>query len=420
MEELNNIPSPGTLNQFSQTLKPNIYKYLFFLSTFVVIILGIFYFLSLDKDSKTSITNQKDLSSQIQKEKSDSTVSWSKPKSTDQVIPIVKENILYLYSLTNKKLQPTQYKTQNGGGSWGFGQENPLPSPDGKLIVFINKEDNNCLYLLTAGSQQALKITNYPVRYLNSWSSDSSKILFYTDTNNLVTRKDVQNEMGGGPYPTWETSETFIKGFAPGFHSFDISNGLDIYLYPISSAEKYIDQNRILVDVNQYGDEKKKRFVLFNVDTFTADFSTVNYEIKDFALQNSFTNDGNFWAINTDDGNPENGSKIIFAKFPSKQGDIVDSGSWAQVQRPLLNSNGKYLAYTKKGELIREGVYTDKTIIWDSSTQKVIKELDGFPQYWVNNTILTRVVELENSSNNVSHYNLFNVETQEINNFLVN
>lgn len=413
MEEINN-------NIQLTTSKPNIFKYLFFLSIIVLVILGIFYFLSLNQKKETSSINQKELPVQVQKENSDSTVSWSKPVSIDQVIPIVKEDTLYLYSLTDKKLQSTQYKTSWGSGSSGFGQDNPLPSPDGKFVMFINNGDNHRLYLLAAGSQQALKITEYPVQYITGWSSDSSKILFYADTDNLITRKDVQNEMGGGPYPTWETSETFIKGSASGFHSFNVNNGLDVYLYPIKTAEKYIDQNRILVELNQHGDEKKKRLVIFNVDTFTADYSTVNYEIKDFALQNSFTGNGNYWAINTDDGTTENGSKIIFAKFPSKQGDLVDSGSWSQVQRPLLNFDGKYLAYTKKGEQLRDGVNANKTLIWDISSKKIIKELNGYPQYWVdNNTILIGISEFESNPNSFSSFSLVNINTQETDNFSV-
>lgn len=399
MEEINNNIQPTTS-------KPNIFKYLFFLSTFVVVILGTFYYLSLTKNPSIPTTvNQKE-SSQPQETKNISTTTWQKPVPTAKIIPIVKDQKLQIYSLTDKKLQPTDYKTSWGSGSLGFGEDNPLLSPDGRLIVFINTEDNNSLYLISDANQKALKITNYPVKYLNSWSSDSSKILFYTDIDNLTSRKNSENEMGDGPYPAWEIAETFTKSFAPGFHSFNVNDGIDTYIPQLSSADQFIDSNRIITEIDQ-PENNQKRFVLFNVDTFVADYTTVNYPNKSFSLQKSFSADGNYWVINKDNGNTESGTKMIYAKFPSQEGDLIDSAPWAFIQRPTISPNNQYVAYQKRGAEIKAGLYSYKTIIWDISSKKVIKELDGSPKYWIDkNSLLI-------SGNNPSGYFSFNVATQE-------
>lgn len=408
MENINTtseIPIQSFTAPIIPTPQKNIYKVLFFVFLFISFGLAIFYYFSLIKNFPISIIDQKD-SNQINEIKNNPETTWQKPVSVGKIIPIVKDEKLYIYSLTDKKIQTTDYKTNWGSGSLNFGENNPLVSPDGKLIVFINKEDNNSLYLISDTNQKALKITNYPVKYLNSWSSDGSKILFYTNIDNLNSRKMIQNEMGGGPYPTWETSEKFIKNSAPGFHSFNINNGIDTYLPQLLTADQFIDSNRVIAELTQE-ENNQKRFVLFNVDTFIADYATVNYPNKAFGFQKSFSADGNYWVINKDDGNSSSGTKMIYAKFPSQEGDIIDSAPWSFIQRPRLSPDGRYLAYQKKGEQIRAGVYLEKTIIWDTSSKKAIKELDGIPKYWIDeNNILVGAGDYLN-------FSIFNVDTQE-------
>jgi hypothetical protein len=343
------------------------------------------------------------------------TNSWSKPISNSKTIPIIKDGILYAYSLVSKQLEPTIYHTRWGSGSSGLGEDNPLPSPDGQYIAFINTDDKSCLYILPSGSLIAKKITDYPIHYINSWSSDSSKILFYTQADNLETRK----EGGMGETPVWETIETFIKGSIPGFHTFNLNNGADIYLYPLSTAYEFIDSNRILVEQSQYdGDGGKKRLVLFNADDFTADYATVNSPDMSTNSQESFSADGDYWARTVDQGFSGSGVKIIFSKFPSTDGDVVASGAWAFVEKPLLNSNAKYLAYTKRGGQIKEGQfagqYKNKTIIWDVTSKTNMVELDGWPQYWVDeNTLLIGQSEYGNNPSNFTGFNLFHVDTRQ-------
>lgn len=348
--------------------------------------------------------------------------TWTKPVSYDRAIPIVKkDNKLYWYSMTKKQLYPTKYRTSWGGGYSGYGDSDPLPSPDGKFIAFINygddnRDDSRNLYILPAGSDEAIKITDYPVGYINSWSTDSSKILFYSSSNNLDKSKDIDEDSMGGDYPLWDMNVSFNKEAFPGFHSFNIENGIDTFLYPLSTAEMFVDKNRILIEMEQK-ENKNRRLVLFNVDTFAADFTTVNYPIKSSTLQKSFSADGAFWARTIDGGTMGGEVKIMFSKFPNDEGDIVDAASWATIQRPILNSDGKYLAYNIDGEKIKEGQfagqYSDNTIIWDTTTKKMIKELKGHPRYWVDaETLLIGRAEYGNVLDNFSSFDLFNIKTQ--------
>lgn len=416
MEDINNIITSDVSSQSKQ----NVFKYLFIISLFIIFTLGTFYYLSIKKNNKTSSSNNAESTEKnltIRPKENVNTIPlWSKPVPVGKSIPIVKDDLLFTYSLTNKKLEQTEYKTKWGGGALGFGESDPLPSPDGQFIAFINKLDNSSLYILPSGVKKAVKITNYPIEYINSWSSDSSKILFYSEKDDLIFRK-TGGEMSADMYQSnWETKESFNKNFNQGFHSFNINNGADIYLYPLLTVNKFIDSNRIIIETDVADSTIGKRLVVFNVDDFTADYSTVNYQIKSFGFQDSYSADGSNWATSTDDDTTENSGRIIFAKFPLEQGTLVDSGSWGMLNNPLLNSTGRYLAYNKKGEQIRPGFYLPKTIIWDSFSKKIVKELDGYPQYWIDKNIL--FVKMLQNTENMSYY-IFNIDTQEKNDIQV-
>ncbi len=341
--------------------------------------------------------------------------SWEKPAANDRIVPVVKDNKLHWYSLTNKKLNPTEYETSWGGGESGMGEDTPQVSPDGKYIAFINRSDNYRLYILAAGSNEAIKITDYGVNHINSWSSDSSKILVYSQPNNLVISK--QSDGMGETIP-WETNVDFDKKTTPGFHSFDVNTGVDTFLYPLLTAEKFIDKSRVLVEMQQE-DGNNRRLVLFDVDTFEADFSTVNYPIKSTNLQSTFSADGKWWARATDSGYSGGEVKIVLSMFPNDEGEVIDTGAWAFVQWPIVSPDGKYVAYLKRGEQIKEGQYAgqfaDNTIVWDTATKKIIKTLKGTLKYWVDKeTLLVGVSEYGSNFDSFSAFDLFNAKTQTI------
>lgn len=354
------------------------------IALFVCLPFGGFYFGSKYNQSKVvEKVEDKKVSSQKNNTASDviqKTNQWSKPVANDISIPLVKEGKLYVYSLANKKLIKTKYDAGYGGGAFGYGNTDATLSPDGRYVAFINREDGNTLYILPSGSLEAIKLTDFSVQYINSWSSDSSKILYYCNLDNLDARKQSEGE---GPGPVWETVESFSKEAVSGFHSFNINTGENLYLYPLLTAYKFIDDKRIIVETSETPNINTTRLVLFNVDDFTADYKTVNYVIKSFSRQMSFSADGKFWA--TSFGNTDTGVNIAFSKFPNQDETIVESGSWATIQWPILSPTGRYLAYTKRAGEIKPGMWANKVIIWDSTLKRKIIETDGWPQYWIGN-----------------------------------
>lgn len=359
---------------------------------------------------------------QVEPTKNDSNqvskIQWAKPETSNMAIPFVKDNTLNLYSITDKQIQPTQYKVTSGGGAYGFGDSDPLASPNGKYIAFINLDDNKNLYIISATGQQTQKITDYPVDYITDWSPDSTKLLFHSPQDDLYIRKQGGEMM---IQPPWGTIEQFSVSNSPGFHTFNLDSGIDTYLYPLKTADKFVDSSRVLVELSQSGSmAQANRLVLFNVDTFEADYATVNYEITSFGRQNTFSADGKYWSRTVDNGNTDTGVRITFSEFPDQDGNIVDSGPWASVQMPLLNNTGKYLAYYKKGDQIEQGRWQAKTIIWDTSTSQIVHELSGYHKQWINGNILVvGASEYGNNPSTFTSYSLFDINSNETDTFSV-
>lgn len=333
--------------------------------------------------------------------------TWVMPIANGKIIPIVKSGTLFVYDRNSKKLIETKYKTSDAGGAAGLGSDNPLMSPDNGQIVFIGTNRN--LFLLTAGVAEAKKLTDYPVSYITGWSPNSQRILFSTVTeDNLVSRKQPE---GMGEYPEWDTSESFKKGNSPGFHIFDLKTGVDTNLYPLTSAEKFVDNNRIMSFVKQYTNDDKgmDRIVLFNVDTFTADYSLVKGEIPFGGQQITFDAQGKMWAF-TDNSTPHgtDGQMMIkYAIFPDRLGTTIASDSWALVQDPIISSNGKYVAYAKRGEMIKQGQFKNLTVVWDTVSNKEVGQFVGWTKFWVDNKTFLAIRNPTGANNSALDNNQF-------------
>lgn len=342
------------------------------------------------------------------------------PAPTDKIIPIIKDGQLFLYSLTQKNLAATEYRSYWGSGASGFGEDNPLSSPDGSYVAFINSDDDY-LYLLSGGSDKAVKISSSPVHYINSWSSDSSQVLYYSDFDTLASRKTSDY---GAEMINWNTVESFSTS-PKGFHIFDLTDGREKSLYPLVTAERFIDSHRILSILNENLSPPSKRFVIFDVDSFQADYSLVDYPITSFSEQLSFSSDASYWVKSKDNGQTNDGVSLTFSRFPKEDGTLVEfSPNWGDLQHPLLNPDATYLAYRKKGLQISEGQYagqySNKTILWDIKEQKQIKEFVSQPLYWISdNLLIMGVSEYGNNMSSFSSFLIYDTDTQKIENIKI-
>lgn len=304
-----------------------------------------------------------------------STATWTRLESQEQALPVVHDQDLYIYSFVKKSLIPTRYHTFDAGGAAYLGSHGAQASPDARYILFPNKDDNETLYLLSSETLETRKITKGPVEYITDWSPDSRRFIYYIKTDSLGSRKVIDG-MGLTILP-WEKEEQFSHGDSPGFHVFDIETGEDIHLFPLGGVAAFVDAQHVLAVANEQKSEggQNERFVIFDINDFSADYAAFPSPIAFGQGQYSFTHDGKHWAFSSSK-NPTNDMSIIIAPFPSLTGDVVETSTWADVQGPKISPQGRHVAYFKDS-------MARLTRIWDAQNKKMIKEVEGRPLHWL-------------------------------------
>lgn len=307
--------------------------------------------------------------------------TWKKPISTQKGYPIAsqsKDNVrtFSIYSFSEKKLKPLNNITVDGGGGGsGVGTTDPLASPDLLYTVYID-QTNQGLWLLSNETRESTKITDELVDYISGWTPNSKKIIYQIGENTILSRSQGYGEPQG--------KITFDPQRETGFFVFDIEIGTTTKLTPLSYFEETIDSSRILTKAGYESD----RLVVFNFETFEADYGFIKDTFGYGANQFNFTDGGKKWTY-TLSRNPTEDANIIYTDFPNKEGIEVDSGGWADVQWPKFSPNGSKIAYEKREGYIRSGV--PKVIIWIYDTNLRTKKgtVEGGIEQWVDeNTIV--------------------------------
>jgi hypothetical protein len=333
---------------------------------------------------------------------------WELPASSENGYPIVddKTEKLYIYQINAKKLQETKFLSQYQSGSMGTGTTDPYVSPDGKYTVFFQK-DKKGIYLLSNETLDILAIPNtQAATYITGWMKDNARFIYYVGAETIRSKKE-----GMVPY---ENSESFDKNIGEGFFLFNIKTGENLRLGPLSNIEAIMDGSRVLTKYGSGSDFYDNRLIIFDVDTFIADYAKVKDEFMFGAGQFTLSADGAKWAFSYSED--VKAVDIIFDNFPIKKGKVVESGSWAQIQRPYVSPDGKKIVYQKTIGQIEPGRPLEATILYDSSTEKNEQIHEGWPQGWIGNEyVVSRqlITPINRDRPNASEYYLINVTTKE-------
>lgn len=366
---------------------------------------GTFYFKKEAKKELTPTTVLTNSTIENQQEKITTQESqWAKPTSVQKGYPIVNSstNELSIFLINSKELKNTGKKLFWGGGSQGYGNSDPLSSPDSLFTAYIDR-DTQELRLLSNETLMdvTLSIPGEKVGYISGWSPDSKKIIYYIDQETLATRKT-------GMMP-WEGKEQFNKKLSPGFIIFNIETGERISLYPVSQFLSFIDNDRILVKA---GDDEfmGKRLIVFDISTFEADYSFVKEEFGFGADQFTFATDGKKWTY-TLSRKPTEDANIIYADFPNKEGTEIDKGTWAEVQFPFVSPSGSKIAYWKREGYIHDGVPRTTVWIYNTNSKTKDKYVEGYMTKWIDENQL--IYRVQNTSVSDSTFYLFDISTKE-------
>lgn len=309
----------------------------------------------------------------------DTIANWKKPISTQKGYPIpvrTSEQTLQIYSFADKKVKDTQKTVLWGGGSAGFGENWPLVSPDMLYTVYIDQNTEE-LYLLSNETFESKKISPQSVDYITGWTPDSRKVIFHVKIDTVMSRKE-------GPGAEWEGQEQFRKNADAGFFVFNIDTGETIKLSPLLAIEGIINAHKVLVRGGF--EQTANQLLVFNIDTFEADYAVSKEKFGFGAGQFDFTADGKYWTYALAPSDTTEGEvNIVYAPFPDKQDVVVDTGGWADVQWPKFSPNGSKIAYLHREGMIPPGYPNNYIWIYDISTAQKKKYDKGNRLIWIDN-----------------------------------
>ncbi|PJA87101.1 MAG: hypothetical protein CO141_01250, partial [Candidatus Moranbacteria bacterium CG_4_9_14_3_um_filter_42_9] len=281
---------------------------------------------------------------------------WKAPTSNKQGYPIYSatDKNLKIFDLGTKTLKDAGALINCCGGELGLGNSDPLVSPDLRFTAYIDGDAHD-LWVLSNETLVKTKIsTGGNVTYITAWSPDSSKILYYSQKDSLAS---IKNAMA-----PWDTVEKFSPQSLSGFVLKDIKTSQTTALTPLDYVIGFVGNGTLLAKTG----DASERLVTFDIGKFSADYSLITESFGFGSMQFSLSQDGKKWAFHYS-ANPTDDANIVFASFPQKMGVTVDSGTWAEVQWPVISKDGSKLLYQKADGVIEPGVPQNYVWYYDSS-----------------------------------------------------
>lgn len=302
------------------------------------------------------------------------------------------DNSLQIWDLVAKKLTETNIQASRGGGSAGQGNREPLTSPDLLFTTYINNNDKSLWYLSheTLDKKQ-ISPEGTEVEYITEWSPDSRYIVYYIKPESLVWD-------GMGAY---EGIVKFKEQLNRGFMAFDTQTGKNITLAQLSYVETFVDDNKLLVHPTSMQDTD---LVVFNIETFEVDFDKVKGEYGFGSHQFDFSPDGKNWTYTYSEDAP-NDANIVYGTFPSTPDtmEVIDKGSWAEVQWPHISPDGTKLIYQHKDGNVFPGFPKNITHIVTLATGENEEVTQGRSVGWLdnNNIIVSKTVREKSPTSDI-------------------
>lgn len=317
-------------------------------------------------------------------------------KSTFASYPLVKDGKLFFIPITSGigAFSPS-IEVSWGGGAYGYGNSDPIASPDNKKIAMIESGTGNLLLVTADGKQQVRVSSQINVSYISGWSPDSNKLVVYA-TAPTVKSLFVPE----GPVP--EESIPLVQKLSPsslasGYYLIDLTNNQIEHLSYLdgSSFIAWINPDSILLNLEYSG----KKYVVLNLKTHEANAELVGKALDPyFGEQISFNLTGEVWALTlapTELMNGDNSeAKIVLAPFPSVTGQVIGEGRFAQVQGPHISPNGK--------KVIFQGydVVNGPNFVHYYDGNETVRLFEGLPRKWVNDDKFIYTVSSEVGATN--------------------
>ncbi|NMB69769.1 hypothetical protein GYA27_01005 [candidate division WWE3 bacterium] len=331
--------------------------------------------------------------------KVENTKNWALPKSTKQGYPDWDNGKLSIFDTSNKVLKNTNISVAWGSGEHEKGETTPEPSPDLLYTAYIDTNTQD-LWIM---SNETLEKTKVPesqnVTYITGWSPDSKVLIYYFAPKSVSSAKE-------GMIVDFDVAEKFDKNAISGFFALDIKTGAQTRIYPVDNIVAVLSNSEVITRIQE------DKLVIFDFESFTADYSSIKGKFGFGPGQFNFSRDGSLWTF-IGSNTPTDDMYITKAEFPNKQGTIIDAGGWADVQWPILSPDGKKVAYQR-------AEFSDKfksniAALWIVDDSKIPEKLGmGRPLAWVDNDNLIIDQTVDVAGRMASAKALFSITSKKV------
>lgn len=374
----------------------------FLIGILVTLVSGYLLYSSGIVSSVVKLTDISTIEPPVTRNDANNTKAWELPKSTKQGFPDSQEGKLYIYDIENRELRSTNIPVNWGSGAMDLGETTPEASPDLLYTAYID-ENTKELWIMSNETLEKVKVPNSQnVTYITGWSPDSKTLVYYFAPRNITSAKD-------GMMVDFNVVEKFDNKAEYGFYALEISSGKVTHLKPLDNVVAVLSSSEVITRFQE------NRLVIFDIQNYTADYGTVQDLFGFGEGQFNFSKDGTVWTFISSE-NPTEDMHITKAQFPNKTGTIVDSGAWADVQWPVLSSDGKLIAY-QRHEYSDEFKSNIAGLWWINEEGRPEKLGMGRPLAWVNNETLIIEKTVSFGGKMVAEKALFHIPTRKTYNF---
>lgn len=363
----------------------------------ILILLGAGYLVYHFLNTATRISG--DLWSDIALQEELQVLSKDLPISKVKGVPIEKDGKLYIYYPDTKQTKFVKNGISFGGES-EKGESGAMVSPN-LLYTAVLGTSGGELSIISNESLE-VKIVAKRATYYTDWSPDSRYLLYYAEPITISHPNSDSGGMGdssGDPI----SKVKFDNPSANGYFIFDMTTGKTLSLYPLERAIGFIDNHRILTRQDGESDQ----LIVFDLDSFEADYKFVKDSFGFGAGQFDFSPDGKKWTF-TLSRNPTTDANIILADFPQKEGVQIDTGAWAEIQSSFVSPDVSKVVYQRSKGMI-DGFPQLSLMVYDVKSKTKQAVADGMPLMWLDNDNV-----LVNAGYSKADFSVVNVVTGDI------
>lgn len=305
-----------------------------------------------------------------------------KTDAPPKILSVSKDDLLRVYDPATKKISSLVVKTGGGGATLYQGSSSPILSSSKKRIAYLNEKDGEVWVIDTSGegnqriSDQNFKADNSRVGSqvrLSGWSSNERYLVYYVDV--------VVNEYGVSG------KGKVLPPVAEGIYVADLEKGKIYYLPNMPNFVGFLPKSNLGIFLED--DFQTNETTLYTLDVANKEIKKLTKNPIKGSLpgQYHFSSDGKNFVYMVGSETGTDFARMIYTNIDNTRPQEILRVNWAEVQRPHLSPDKKYIAYLNTSSYNcpegGTGCRTFTLFTYDLKTKKTKKFIQaGNILYW--------------------------------------